>query len=38
VLRHGLSSPRGMAYGDGKLYIANHNAVLAFDYKLGDTA
>jgi len=23
--------------GAGKLYIANHNAVLAFDYKLGDT-
>lgn len=39
VLRHdGLESPSGMAYGDGKLYIANHNAVLAFDYKLGDTA
>ena len=39
VLRHdGLESPSGMAYGNGKLYIANHNAVLAFDYKLGDTA
>lgn len=38
VLRHdGLESPSGMAYGNGKLYIANDNAVLAFDYKLGDT-
>jgi glucose/arabinose dehydrogenase len=33
----GLFSPSGMAWGAGKLYIANHNAVLAFDYKLGDT-
>ncbi|MEP7222237.1 MAG: PQQ-dependent sugar dehydrogenase [Novosphingobium sp.] len=33
-----LDSPSGMAFRDGKLYIANHNAVLAFDYKLGDTA
>jgi glucose/arabinose dehydrogenase len=39
VLRHdGLSSPSGLAYGNGKLYVANHDAVLAFDYKLGDTA
>ena len=39
VLRHeGLHSPSGMAYADGKLYIANDDAVLAFDYKLGDTA
>jgi len=38
VLRHeGLHSPSGMAYANGKLYIANHNAVLAWDYKLGDT-
>jgi len=43
-LRHdGLHSPSGMAYaadgkGGGKLYIANDDAVLAFDYKLGDTA
>ena len=42
-LRHdGLHSPSGMAYapdgkGGGKLYIANDDAVLAFDYKLGDT-
>jgi glucose/arabinose dehydrogenase len=38
VLAHaGLVSPSGMAYGNGKLYIANHNAVLAYDYTLGDT-
>lgn len=33
-----LDSPSGMAFGEGKLYVANHNAVLAFDYKPGDTA
>lgn len=39
VLRHDdLASPSGIAYGDGKLYIANHDGVLSFDYKLGDTA
>ena len=44
VLRHdGLASPSGMAFrvdkGDqGTLYIANHNAILAFPYHLGDTA
>ncbi|MBN9142683.1 MULTISPECIES: PQQ-dependent sugar dehydrogenase [unclassified Novosphingobium] len=38
VLREGLSSPSGMAYGDGKLYIANHDAVLAFDYQPGATS
>jgi glucose/arabinose dehydrogenase len=39
VLRHddGLSSPSGMAWGDGTLYVANHNAVLAFPYQLGAT-
>ncbi len=36
VLREdGLDSPSGIAYRDGKLYIANHNALLAFDYELG---
>ena len=30
-----LDSPSGIAYGDGKLYIANHNALLEFDYELG---
>jgi glucose/arabinose dehydrogenase len=42
VLRHaGLESPSGMAWKangqNGALYIADHNAVLAFPYKLGDT-
>ena len=36
--RDGLVSPSGMAYGDGKLYVANHNAVLAFDFTPGATA
>tara|TARA_A100001037_G_scaffold265219_1_gene256544 strand:- start:304 stop:1809 length:1506 start_codon:yes stop_codon:yes gene_type:complete len=36
VLREdGLDSPSGIAYRDGTLYIANHNALLAFDYELG---
>ncbi len=34
----GLDSPSGMAWGAGKLYVANHNAVLAFDFKPGATA
>ena len=39
VLRSaGMSSPSGMAWGDGKLYVANHDAVLAFDYAPGATA
>ena len=39
VLRQdGLSSPSGMAWHDGKLYVANHNAVLVFDYALGATS
>ncbi len=35
VLRDDLDSPSGMAWQDGKLYIANHNALLRFDYQLG---
>lgn len=40
VLRkdNGLESPSGMAWVGDKLYVANHNALLAFDYKLGETA
>ena len=34
----GLASPSGMAWGNGKLYIANHDAVLAFDFTPGTTA
>lgn len=33
-----MDSPSGLAWGEGKLYVANHNAVLAFDYTPGDTA
>jgi glucose/arabinose dehydrogenase len=32
-----LDSPSGMAWVAGKLYVANHNAVLAFDYQPGAT-
>ena len=38
VLRDDLSSPSGIAWHDGTLYIANHDAVLAFDYAEGATA
>jgi YD repeat-containing protein len=31
----GMDSPSGLAWGAGKLYIANHNAVLAFDFTPG---
>jgi glucose/arabinose dehydrogenase len=38
VLRHeSLSSPSGMAWANGTLYVANHNAVLAFAYQPGAT-
>ncbi|WP_379548624.1 PQQ-dependent sugar dehydrogenase [Qipengyuania sp. DSG2-2] len=36
VLTDALDSPSGMAWNDGTLYVANHNALLAFDYALGD--
>jgi glucose/arabinose dehydrogenase len=36
--KNGLESPSGLAWADGKLYVANHNAVLQFDYALGETA
>ena len=32
---NGLNSPSGMGWHDGKLYVANHNALLAYDYELG---
>ncbi len=35
VLRDDLNSPSGIAWTDGKLYVANHDAVLGFDYELG---
>ncbi len=38
VLRDDLESPSGIAWHGGNLYVANHNAVLRFDYALGDNA
>ena len=38
VLRSDLASPSGIAWHDGTLYVANHDAVLAFDYEEGATA
>lgn len=35
ILEEGLESPSGMSWRDGTLYVANHNAVLAFPYALG---
>lgn len=35
---NGLDSPSGMSWAEDKLYIANHNAVLAYDYELGADA
>lgn len=32
-----MHSPSGMAYGQGKLYVANHDAVLVFAFKPGAT-
>ena len=38
VLRDDLDSPGGLAWLDGKLYVANHDALLRFDYQPGATA
>lgn len=35
TLTDSLDSPSGIAWHDGTLFIANHDAVLAFDYALG---
>jgi len=35
IASDGLSSPSGLAWKDGTLYVANHNALLAFPYQLG---
>ena len=35
---NGLASPSGLAWQNDTLYVANHDAVLAFPYKLGETA
>lgn len=37
TLRDDLSSPSGIAWHDGNLYVANHDAVLRFDYQPGET-
>ncbi|HEY6815715.1 MAG TPA: sorbosone dehydrogenase family protein [Croceibacterium sp.] len=37
TLRSDLASPSGIAWRDGKLYVANHDAVLRFDYAEGAT-
>ncbi len=37
LLDKGLDSPSGMSWKDGTLYVANHNALLAVPYTLGDT-
>lgn len=38
VLIDDLSSPSGIAWNDGNLYVANHDAVLRFDYGEGANA
>jgi len=38
VLRENLSSPSGMAFRDGKFYVADHDKVLEFNYELGSDA
>lgn len=35
ILSDGLDSPSGMAWKDDTLFVANHNALLAFPYTLG---
>lgn len=35
---NGLASPSGVAWRDGTLYIANHDAVQSFAYQLGETS
>jgi len=37
TLRSDLASPSGIAWRDGKLFVANHDAVLRFDYPEGGT-
>jgi glucose/arabinose dehydrogenase len=38
LLTEGLDSPSGMGWHDGRLYVANHDEVIAFDYELGADA
>lgn len=37
TLREGLDSPSGMAWGNGRLYVAEHDALLSFPYEPGAT-
>ena len=37
VLGGDFASPSGLAWANDILFVANHNAVLAYPYKLGDT-
>ena len=37
VFAEGLDAPYGLALVDGRLYVANQDAVVRFDYKDGDT-
>lgn len=37
VLKEGLDSPSGLALGDGRLYVSNHDALLSFPYQTGQT-
>jgi len=38
VLTDALDSPSGMAYKEGTLYVANHDALIALPYVLGENA
>lgn len=37
VLREGMDSPSGLAWGGGKLFVAEHDALLSFSYEPGAT-
>ena len=37
VLREDLRSPSGLAFGDGRLFVANHDALLSFAFEPGQT-
>ena len=37
VYADNLSAPYGLAYVDGRIYVANQDALVAFDYEEGDT-
>ena len=37
VFAEGLNAPYGLAFADGKLYVANQDALVRFDYQEGQT-